>query len=168
MITRLSRYFSRTRKDGEQKDQNESHDPAVAMCALFLEMANIDGEFDPEERERILDLFTREQGLSQEQASDLVAAAQEELDRSIDLWHFSRRINLDCSEAEKLGIIEMLWRIVYTDGNLDKHENYLIRKLSNLLGLAHSDLIDAKLRVLHGMPADKDDPGLVHLVQATP
>ncbi len=51
--------------------------------------------------------------------------------------------------AEKIEIIEILWRIVYVDGKMDEHEHYLMNKLSNLLRLSHNQLIEAKLKVLH-------------------
>ena len=50
----------------------------------------------------------------------------------------------------------MVWEIIYTDGILDKHEDYLVHKLANLLRLSHEQLIEAKLKVLH--PAEKKSP----------
>ena len=50
--------------------------------------------------------------------------------------------------AEKIALVELLWRIIYIDGRLDKHEEYLVRKLATLLHLSHKDMIDAKLKVL--------------------
>ena len=69
------------------------------------------------------------------------------MNRSIDLWQFTNLINQNYSTDEKLQIIETMWKIVYADGRLDKHEDYLVHKLSNLLRLTHKQLIDAKLRV---------------------
>jgi uncharacterized tellurite resistance protein B-like protein len=40
----------------------------------------------------------------------------------------------------------MIWRIAFADGNLDKHEDYLVHKLAKLLRLTHKQLIEAKLR----------------------
>jgi uncharacterized tellurite resistance protein B-like protein len=47
-------------------------------------------------------------------------------------------------------VIETVWRVVYSDGILDKHEDYLVHKLADLLHLKHSELIDAKLKILRG------------------
>jgi len=146
MIALLSRYFSKKREDGEEKDRNESHDPAVAMCALFLEMANIDGEFSDSEKERIIPMMRSEYGLSDEIVEELIAAANEELEQSIDLWQFTNLINQNYSPEEKLRIIEMFWKVAYADGRLDSHEDYLIHKLGKLLRLSHKQLIDAKLK----------------------
>jgi uncharacterized tellurite resistance protein B-like protein len=48
-----------------------------------------------------------------------------------------------------MAIVETLWRVVFVDGKMDQHENYLMHKFSNLLRLSHKQLIDAKLKVLH-------------------
>ena len=85
-------------------------------------------------------------------AKALMEAAKDELKESIDLWRFTKLINDNYSEEEKKRVVEMLWRIVYTDGTLDMHEDYLVHKLSHLLHLSHQELIDAKLRILHGNP----------------
>jgi uncharacterized tellurite resistance protein B-like protein len=63
---------------------------------------------------------------------------------------FARVINDQYTPDEKEALVERLWRIVYVDGKMDQHEHYLMNKLSNLLRLSHKQLIDAKLRVLHG------------------
>ena len=47
---------------------------------------------------------------------------------------------------EKLRLIETIWKIAYTDGKLDKHEDYLVHKLAKLLRLTHKQLIEAKIK----------------------
>jgi uncharacterized tellurite resistance protein B-like protein len=67
----------------------------------------------------------------------------------VDLWQFTKLINENYSNEEKIKIIEILWQIVYVDGKMDQHEHYLMNKLQNLLRLTHDQLITAKLKVLH-------------------
>ena len=43
-------------------------------------------------------------------------------------------------------MLEAVWRVVYADGRIDKHEDYLVHQLANLLRLRHKELIDAKIR----------------------
>jgi uncharacterized tellurite resistance protein B-like protein len=100
-------------------------DLRTATCALFLEMANIDDEFSDEERNSILTIIQTEY-----------------------LWGFTNLINDNYTEDEKLRVVELLWRVVYVDGKMDKHEDYLIHKVAKLLRLTHKQMITAKLRVL--------------------
>jgi uncharacterized tellurite resistance protein B-like protein len=146
----VKRFFSKITADTlKPAGRTTEHDALIATCALFIEMAKIDETFTREEMEKIIAILKEKYGLSSEHADELVAAAEEELEDSIDYWHFARHINENYSTEEKIDIIETLWRIVYVDGKLDKFENHLIHKLANILRLSHEQLIDAKLKVLH-------------------
>ena len=79
-----------------------------------------------------------------------MAEADKALVESVDLWQFARLINETYSREEKIGIIETLWQVVFVDGKMDQYEDYLMHKMSKLLRLHHKELIDAKLKVLHG------------------
>ena len=150
MIDLLKNFFGKS-KVGSTTDKKAAgpHDVRIAACALLLEMANIDGKFSESERESIVYILKKDYQLSDEYTAALIEAADEELNRSIDLWQFTNLINQNYSIDEKLQIIETVWKIVYADGRLDKHEDYLVHKLANLLRLTHKQLIDAKLKVIH-------------------
>jgi uncharacterized tellurite resistance protein B-like protein len=150
MIDLVKKFFGKSRSDvSEAGKEITSHDVRIATCALLLEMAHIDGEFSESERESIINIIKKDYDLSDEHAVALIEAAGEELQRSIDLWKFARLINQNYSADEKIQIIEMVWKVIYTDGKLDKHEDYLVHKLAHLLRLTHKELIDAKVKVLH-------------------
>ena len=148
----MIRNFFHSEAEGEPIDSEEdrSHRIHVATCALLIEMANIDGEFSDKEREDIIQALKRDYQLSEEEISDLIRTSEEEIKGSIDLWQFTNLINHNYSLEEKIQVIETVWRVAYSDGKLDKHEDYLLHKLANLLRLNHKQLIDAKLKVLHG------------------
>ncbi len=151
MIDIAKRFFSKKETQDLQKDNHEiSHDIRIATCALLLEMSNIDGEFDPAEKDRIISFLKNEYQLSDEHAEALMAASGEKLNKRADLWRFANLINQNYSIEEKTAVIEMVWRVAYADGILDKHEDYLVHKLAKLLRLTHKQLIDAKLKVKAG------------------
>jgi uncharacterized tellurite resistance protein B-like protein len=151
MIDIMKRFFGKGTEHGAGSgEENSAHDVRVAACALFLEMANIDGEFSDLEMAQVLTILEKDYGLSPAHAESLVEIASDELKGSIDLWQFTNRINQHYTLEEKLEIITLVWRIAYADGKLDKHEDYLVHKLANLLRLQHKQLIDAKVKVLHG------------------
>jgi uncharacterized tellurite resistance protein B-like protein len=137
-------------KGSAETKEPDLRDIQTATCALFLEMARTDGEFDESEQDRVLSILRNDYDLSEEDALALIEETNHELEQSIDLWQFTKRINLSYSKEEKVRVIRMLWQIVYADGTLDKHEHYLVRKLSKLLRLSHEELIDAKLSVIRG------------------
>lgn len=150
MIDIVKRFFSKTSPDApENVSQETEHDVRVAACALFVEMARIDEKFTEAEMDTILTIVRERYGLSHEHANALVAEADKELDKSVDLWQFARLINENYSTEEKMEIIEILWQMVFVDGKMDRYEHYLMSKLKNLLRLSQDQLIAAKLKVLH-------------------
>ena len=157
MMERLRKPFGRAKPKDRAKDTRaDLGDVRIAACALFLEMARVDGEFSDVERSRVLAILKNEYHLSDGDALQIIEATDQELEQSIDLWQFTKRINQRHSDEEKINIIEMLWKIVYADGTMDKHERYLVHKLSGLLRLSHEELIDAKVRVIRESSASTE------------
>ncbi|MBP2681890.1 MAG: hypothetical protein H6Q78_1753 [Candidatus Krumholzibacteriota bacterium] len=146
----------RSAGSGGTEDRGGFRRVHLAACAVLLEMAGIDNEFDERERRQILDALRCEYGLADEEVAALERAAEVELSKAKGHWSFTNVINQDFSNEEKSRLVELLWRLVYADGRLDEHENYFIHKLAKLLRLTHRDLIDAKLKVLHGNPPSGD------------
>ena len=150
MIDVVKRFFGKpTTEVSRGANQNTGHDIRVATCALFVEIARIDEKFTAAEMATILSILKQKYSLSQDHADALIAEAERALEKSVDLWQFTKLINANYSNEEKIKIIEILWQIVYVDGKMDQHEHYLMNKLQNLLRLTHDQLITAKLKVLH-------------------
>lgn len=147
MIDLAKRFFGKSTKDRPGvKEEESSHDIRIATCALLLEMSSIDGEFNESEREHIISILKNDYELSGEHATAFIDASNKELENSTDLWRFASLINKNYSIEEKVRVIEMIWIVAYADGDIDKHEDYLVHKLAKLLRLTHKQLIDAKLK----------------------
>ena len=150
MLDVIKRFFNKAPSHESQNQKRSSgHDVRVATCALFLEMGRIDETFTADEMEKVMTILNQKYGLSREDGKALIEAADDELKESIDYWQFARLINDHYTPAEKVEIIEILWQIVYVDGKLDRHEDYLMHKLAQLLRLSHQQLMDAKMKVLY-------------------
>jgi uncharacterized tellurite resistance protein B-like protein len=150
MINILKRFLGITENGRASTGQDSEREVNVAICALFIEMGRIDETFTKEEMAAVVDILTEKYGLAREDIDTLMAKADRDLKESVDLWQFARVINENFSNERKEKLIERLWRVVYVDGKMGEHEHYLMNKLSNLLRLSHKQLIDAKLKVLHG------------------
>lgn len=146
MLERLFDLFAVKPAEGARETDDER--VRLAVCVLLLEVAGADNEFSPVECERIVGTLRDRFGLAQEEAESLIRDAQERRDGSSDVWKFTNQINQGCSVGEKVRTIEEIWRVIYSDGALDGHEDYLVHKLARLLNLTHPQLITAKMRVL--------------------
>ncbi|MGE4580669.1 MAG: TerB family tellurite resistance protein [Desulfuromonadales bacterium] len=120
----------------------------VATCALLLELAHADSEFQAIEEELVRDLVQKKFSLSDGATEKLLELAQDARAESLDLFQFARQLNEYFSREEKLAVVEVAWRIVYADGVLDRFEDALMRQLTTLLRLSPKEVIAAKLKVL--------------------
>jgi uncharacterized tellurite resistance protein B-like protein len=123
------------------------HDIQVATAALLVEVAGSDDKFAPEEKEAIIRNLKSYFKLSEDEVEEIVAAGREQLERQLDLYHFAQQINRYFDRARKIAVIEMVWRVIYSDNYLSGHEDHLAHRFARLLRLDHSELIAAKLRV---------------------
>ncbi|BBO80364.1 hypothetical protein DSCO28_09300 [Desulfosarcina ovata subsp. sediminis] len=150
MISVLKRFLNGTAGGGNTVRTNSERDVTIAVCALFVEMGRIDGTFSEAETNRVISILTGKYELDRQDVDALIAEAKQALEESVDLWQFARVINENFSNEKKEKLIERLWQVVYVDGRMDQHEHYLMNKLSHLLRLSHQQLIDTKMKVLHG------------------
>jgi uncharacterized tellurite resistance protein B-like protein len=120
----------------------------IATCALLIEMASIDEEFNEDEKKRIISYFKANFGLGDIEVAELFELASRELSDSIDLWSFTSLINQNYSADQKLKVIEAIWEVIFADGALTAHEDYLVHKLYKMLELPHAKMIDVKLKVM--------------------
>ena len=121
----------------------------LATCVVLLEAARIDNEFTGEERGQIIQSMRAQFGLTQDEAEELLELAMAEHDQTNDLWRFTNQINQSFSVPDKLTLMEHVWRLIFSDGFLDGHEDHLAHKLRALLNLNHPQMIEAKMKVLN-------------------
>ena len=151
MIDVMKKFFQQgTKEEKEIPEADRTQKIQVATCALLLEVAHSDDEFNEIEEDHIVGILKKDFNLSDEYAQELMSLSEKERKESIDLWGFTRLINENYSLEEKIKIIEMVWKVIYADGKLDKYEDHLAHKLTQLLKLEHKHLIDAKLKVRDG------------------
>lgn len=134
------------------QQERTQHDPLrLATAAILLEIGYADGAFSPAEGEDIATYLERTFHLSADEAKDLIDAAAEIRDRTIDHFALTNYIRRNATLDERIDIVKTMWRMAYADGKLTDYENYLVRKLADLLGLEHHVMIDAKVAVLRDM-----------------
>ena len=117
---------------------------AVAACALLLEIAHADGEFSAEERRHIESAMARHFNLAPDAVATLMAAADAERRDSVDHFQFTRQIAADFDLGRKTLLAEIMWGVILADGRIASHEEYLVRKVGNLLNLEPGYLSQAR------------------------
>jgi len=149
MLKQIQKYFSERVDIGRAEKKNAKSEVSItiATCALLLEMAHSDDDFSNIEKKGIISILKKEYNLSDSDANELLQLAELERTDSLDLWQFTNLINKSFNVAEKQKVIEILWHVIFADGKVDQYEEQLIRKLSYLLNIDHSVMIEAKIKV---------------------
>jgi uncharacterized tellurite resistance protein B-like protein len=120
----------------------------LATAALLVELARSDFSESESELEAIRHVLQRRFGLSAEALDKLLGEATRRADRAVSLHEFTHRLNRELPEADKLAIVEMLWRVSHADGRIDKHEEHLVQRVAGLLHISDRDRVRLKLKVV--------------------
>jgi|TARA_Y100000389_G_scaffold96821_1_gene93582 uncharacterized tellurite resistance protein B-like protein len=118
----------------------------LCICVLLIEVSKSDDDYDDSEKEKIVDLLEKQFSLNHDQIDMLMQMADKKNNEIVSLHELTATLNKEYTYSEKKNVIKMLWDIAYSDGRIDKYEDYTIRKISDLLYIKHSDFIKAKLR----------------------
>jgi len=116
----------------------------LATAVLMIDVARADHVFDESEFDRVLQLIETHFALTPEQSAELFNAAGEEADDMVSLYEFTQILHKYLNEAEKARIISMLWQVAYADGQLDKYEDSLVLKISDLLYVSRGRVMRLK------------------------
>ena len=119
---------------------------SASVAALLVEVLRADYEVAPAERQQVMASVSALLELGPEETRALVEEAERHIDKSHDLYQFTSQINRAFSEAEKVRLLEALWRVADADLTVHKYEEHLIRRVADLLHVRHSDFIATKLR----------------------
>jgi uncharacterized tellurite resistance protein B-like protein len=146
MLNQIKLFFEQHLALSAPEDSSEEK-LQLATVVLFLEMMHMDDKVEPKEQEIILSLIHQNFSLTAEQTTALLALAEQQRKQATDYFQFTSLINKAYSLEQKVGLIESLWKIAFVDGVLDMNEEYLVRKIADLLYVPHTAFILAKNRV---------------------
>lgn len=143
MIKALSSLFEINTSDND--DVTPEHRRHLAAAALLIETARADFTQDGIEEASMTATLQTSLGLTDGEVEELLRLANEEVDAATSLYQFTRTVNDHFTPAQKTQLIADMWCVAYADGDVDKYEEHLIRRVADLVYVAHEDYIRAKL-----------------------
>tara|TARA_A100000164_G_scaffold126544_1_gene112281 strand:- start:1082 stop:1528 length:447 start_codon:yes stop_codon:yes gene_type:complete len=145
LIKLLKNIFANQNSIGEEQDIKDLE----LLCGLMIEAAYTDGEIDKNELKKIksslIDIFEEKP----DQVDSVLNQAIKNKNNSKSLHHYTSFINKNFSDDKKLLLIETLWEIVLSDGELHDYESNLIRRLAGLLYISDVNSGNARKRALN-------------------
>lgn len=143
----MKNFFSKFFNKQEVIEEKEVDKVVSACISLMIEVSLADQSIDESEIESLKKTLSNKFDIKEAEISSLISAGKESQEESTSLYEFTRVVNDDFSFEEKYSLIKSMWEIAFADGNIDKYEEYVIRKVSDLIYISHDDFIKAKLEV---------------------
>jgi len=126
-------------------ENKEKIDENLACAILLIEVSYADFKIDNKEISSIINLFKKNFNLSNKESEWLSDKALNIHKDTNCLREYIKLINNNYTKEQKNNLIKMAWQVARADNFVDKHEEYIIRKLSDLLYVDHVDFIKSKI-----------------------
>ena len=129
------------------EDINNNKDLEL-LCGLMIEAAYTDGQVDENELNKIkfslIDVFAEDP----KEVNLVLEEAKKNKNNTNSLHYYTSYINKNFDDDKKLLLVEALWEIVLSDGEVHDFESNLIRRLAGLLYISDVESGNAKKRAL--------------------
>jgi uncharacterized tellurite resistance protein B-like protein len=139
----IAKLLERLRGDAATLPAEEAQ---AAIAALLVIAAHADHDYADAERAQIDRVLAARFGLDPAGAAALRAEGEAAEAASLDLYKFTALVKRAIPYEERTSVLEALWRVVLADGQREAHEDALMRRLTDLLGLDSRDSAEARRR----------------------
>lgn len=133
-------------------------DYRLAATALLIHVVSLDGEPSEVEKRKLHTVLQSRFQLDAATVTQLIAEATLVEGEAVDLYHFTSVIMRSVDEEGRKRIVEMMWELVYADGNVSEFEDNVMWRAADLLGVSSRDRIQLKHRVAQDLVQDQTDP----------
>ena len=149
VIESIKSFFEKklTKKEEGEAPSSAMSRVDLTCAALLVEVMNSDHELDEREHQEFMAVLQQSYNIAESDLEELIQLAKDEAFEATSLYEFTKLINDSYNYEQKVELIENMWRIAFSDKRLDKYEDHLIRKVSELIYVSHSDFIKTKLKI---------------------
>jgi len=136
--------FGNLFKKKEKKNENSN----ILIASLLIHAAKIDENYTEDEKKIIIKAIIDLNKFNFDKAKKIVEDAEKKEKESNQIVEFTREIKKYPMEF-RLKIIEIIWKIVYSDGKNDSYESNLIRRICGLLYVSDKDSGIIKTKIIN-------------------
>lgn len=146
MLNSIKLFFeNKLSNTSESEDGTGVSKTDLASAALMIEVINSDHQLDERESDEFLQVLESSLNIPEDDLREMVSLAEEQANNATSLYEFTRLINDEYDYQQKLELVKNMWRVAFSDDELDKYEESLIRKVADLIYVSHSDFIRMKV-----------------------
>ena len=137
------------RKFFNKEKQNNSNDKNILIISLLIHAAKIDENYSETEKKIIIKAIMELNKVDFDEGTKLLKLAEKKEEESNQIVEFTKEVKKYSMEF-RLKVIEIIWKIVYSDGTSDNYETNLVRRICGLLYISDKDSGIIKTRI-HGL-----------------
>ena len=130
-----------------QEEAKQDIDDKIALGVLCWVVAEADEKFLPQEKDVIKKILKEANAATDDDIDCVLKSIEIAADERIDLYTFTQEVSEGLPRPNKIAILENLFRLACSDGDLDEKEHEMIRKISGLFRLDHKEFIDSKIKI---------------------
>jgi len=120
----------------------------IAATAMLISVAKADKKFKESELKSIVEIISDFFQINSEvEINELINIANQKLNNATDIFEFGKILNEKWSYQDKIDFVCCMFEIGLSDGDLYYLEEYMIKKISNILNVNHNDLIKSKIEM---------------------
>lgn len=125
----------------------DDNDYRLAAAALLIHVMTIDGKETGAEQNKLHELLKRQFDLDDGATAELIDVATAADREAVDLYGFTSLLNRSLDEDARRRIVQMMWEMVYADGNMNEFEDNVVWRASDLLGISQRDRVELRREV---------------------
>jgi len=145
LLNKISAFFERHLQPAGGVSAPLSHSQKhLAVSALLIEVAMADHVFDEREMRSLQHHLKQKFAITDSQITELIDLAKSESSEATSLHQFTSLVHQHCSAQEKFELLVSMWELAFADSELNKYEEYVIRKVADLIYVSHAEFIRAK------------------------
>tara|TARA_Y100000741_G_C18240711_1_gene553577 strand:+ start:1364 stop:1789 length:426 start_codon:yes stop_codon:yes gene_type:complete len=134
------------KKKTEKKTEENINKKLVLVCSLFIHAAKMDQNYSENEKNIILKAMRDLYPNKGEKFDQILLDAEKKEKESNQILEFTREIKL-YDKVFRLKVVEILWKIIYSDGISDMYESNLMRRLGKLLYISDKEIGEIKINI---------------------
>jgi len=145
LLSKISAFFERHLQPAGDVSSSLSHSQKqLAVAALLIEVAMADHVFDEREMQSLKIHLKQKFSIADAQINELIELAREETEDATSLHQFTTLVHQHCTPQEKFELLISMWELAFADNELNKYEEYVIRKVADLIYVSHAEFMRAK------------------------
>jgi len=151
MLQEIKRLFAEL-SGGGKESHFDSDDYRVAAAALLVHVATLEGDLTEAARTKLRALLQSQFSLDEGLADELVDAAVTADHEAVDFFHFTHLLMRSLNEEGRLRVVEMLWEMVFIDGDASDFEDNVMWRVADLLAVSPRDRIALRQQIVGTLP----------------